>query len=410
MVKFIFGLLLLVILILLAVLFVKEDPGFVLVQYADFSLETSLAFGIVAVVGVGLLVQILLRILLFIWRTPRKLRARAARRRIERSRNLLNQGLIDLAEGRFSQSESKLMKLIDCAENPLLHYLAAARAAQQQGKYDERDNYLKSAHEARPDAEIAIAVTQAELQLASDQTERALATLTHLKTLAPKHDYVTKLLARVYYQIEEWPQLCELLPEVRKKNLYRPNRLEKIEARTYRGCLEDAALHSNDDLQKAWAKLPKTAQTNGELVMRYIELRGQDPSQNSAIEDIIVRSVNKQWDANLVDFYGQMAMQDGNAQLAHAEKWLNDYGSNHTLLLALGRICIRLKLWGKAQSYLEASVGASATPQNCQVLADLLNREELAAHDKACEYYRRGLELSLGAGSGGQLATRPGAD
>jgi HemY protein len=88
-------------------------------------------------------------------------------------------------------------------------------------------------------------------------------------------------------------------------------------------------------------------------------------------------------------------MDDATAQLGHAEKWLSDYGSSHILLLALGRICIRLKLWGKAQSYLEASVGSKATPQNCMVLADLLGRDELGEKDKAFKYYRRGLELCL---------------
>jgi len=126
----------------------------------------------------------------------------------------LNQGLIDLAEGRFSQSEGKLVKLIEHAENPLLNYLAAARAAQQQGNYDQRDNYLKAAHEAKPEAEIAIGVTQSDLQLASGQTERALATLMNLRSLAPKHDYVLKLLARVYSQIGEWELLAELLKAV----------------------------------------------------------------------------------------------------------------------------------------------------------------------------------------------------
>ena len=395
MVKFVVSLLLLVILVLLAVLLVQKDPGFVLVQYADFALETSLAFGIIAVVLLALAAQILFRIFMMVWRMPRTLRRQGENRRHERSRKLLNQGLIDLAEGRFSQAETNLVKLIEYAENPLINYLAAARSAQQQAKYDERDNYLKAAHETRPDAEIAIAVTQAELQLASNQTERALATLTHLKTLAPKHDYVTKLLARVYFQIEEWTQLCELLPEVRKKKLFRDDRLEQIEGRTFRGCLENAALQSTDMLEKAWTKLPKAAQTDAELVMLYINLRGQDPAQTKAIEHIIVKSLNQKWDAALVDYYGRMPIEDAKAQLGNAEKWLSDYGSSDILLLALGRICIRLKLWGKAQSYLEASVGAKATAQNCLELAELLQREELADKENACAYYRQGLQICL---------------
>lgn len=395
MVKIIISLLLLVIGVLLAVLVVQKDPGFVLVQYGDFSLETSLAFGIVALVLLSLLLQIIFRILLAIWRMPRSVKKQALNRRADKSRRLLNQGLMDLAEGRFEQAESSLIKLVDYSENPLLNYLAAARAAQQLGKHDARDNYLKAAHEARPEAEIAIGVTQAELQLASSQTERALATLTHLKTLAPKHDYVTKLLARVYFQLEEWSELCELLPEVRRKKLFRDERLKEIQLRTFIGCMDDAALQSTALLEKAWAKLPKEYQTDANLVLRYIELLGQDKKESKSIEQMIVKSVNQHWNASLVDYYGRMQMEDTTSQLNTAEKWLTDYGSSDTLLLALGRICIRLKLWGKAQNYLEASVGIKPCAENCLELANLYKRKELGETEKACRYYQQGLTLSL---------------
>ena len=395
MVKIIISLLVLVIAVLLAVLLVQKDPGFVLIQYADFSLETSLAFGIVALVVISVLLQIVLKIFLSIWRMPRSMKKQAQGRRKEKSRRLLNQGLMDLAEGRFEQAESNLIKLVEFAENPLLNYLAAARAAQQLGKYDARDDYLKQAHDARPEAEIAIGVTQAELQIASSQTERALATLTNLRTLAPKHDYVTKLLAKVYYQIEEWAQLCELLPELRRKKLFREARLKEIEMRTYLGCMQEAALHSSADLEKSWSKLSKDYQTNPDLVLRYIELRGADSKQQKAVEQMIVKSVNRQWDASLVDYYGRMQMEDTTSQLNTAESWLTDYGSSDVLLLALGRICIRLKLWGKAQNYLEASVGIKPSAENCLELANLYKRKELGETEKACRYYQQGLTLSL---------------
>ena len=396
MVKFIIGLLLLVIGVLVAVLFVKDDPGFVMIRYGEFSLETSLAFGIVAVAAIGLAIQLVLRILLAIYRLPRSLKKQAHQRRVEKSRRLLGQGLLDLAEGRFEQSENNLMKLIDYSENPLLNYLAAARAAQQLGKFDQRDNYLKNAHDVNPQAEVAIGVTQAELQLASNQTERALATLTHLRSVAPKHDYVLKLLAKVYFMIEEWQQLCELLPEVRRKKLLDDKRLQQYEVQAFNGCLDEAAIQDGDSaLGNAWNKLPKAYQTNGDLILHYIELMGRHQKDSDAVARIVVKSINQQWDTRLVDFYGQLVVKDASAQLTTAEAWLKEYGGSDVLLLALGRICIRLKLWGKAQSYLEASVGSRATPENCLELANLLKRDELDEPEKACEYYRQGLDICL---------------
>ena len=92
--------------------------------------------------------------------------------------------------------------------------------------------------------------------------------------------------------------------------------------------------------------------------------------------------------------HGQFSASDSNAQLKQAENWLDDYGQNEHLLLALGRICIRAKLWGKAQSYLEASIGVKPMPANCLMLAELMS-DHLQQKDKASEYYQKGLKLSL---------------
>lgn len=395
MVKLIIGLLFLIIVALAGVLLVKDDPGFVLIKYADFSLETSLAFGIVAVLVAGVVIQIFIRLLLAIIRLPNTLSKNAAKRRVEKSRKLQNQGLIDLAEGRFAQAETALMKLIDYTENPLLNYLAAARAAQQQAKYDERDDYIKAAHDVKPEAEIAISVTQAELQLASSQTERALATLTHLRTVAPKHDYVLKLLVKVYHKIGEWPQLCELLPEVRRKKLIRDNDLAEIELHAYSGCLTNSAAAGADSLEKSWAKLPKSCHTQADFILLYISLVTRYQYDSKTIEQIIVKSINQQWDPRIIGYYGNLKAEQASTQLSTAEKWLQDYGSSDVLLLALGRICIRLKLWGKAQSYLEASVGLNTAPESCLELANLLSREELNEPENACNYFQKGLKASL---------------
>ena len=299
MVKLFIGLLLLVVVILAGVIVVNDDPGLVLVQYKDYSLETSLAFGLVAVLVLSYVFFLMIKLFFAIWRLPKTLKKHSLERRVNKSRQLLNQGLIDLAEGRFAQSETNLVKLIEYAENPLLNNLAAARAAQQQMKYEDRDNYLKSAHESSPEAEVAIGVTQAELQLSSNQTERALATLTRLRKIAPKHDYVLKLLVRVYERIEEWSLLCDLLPDVRKKKLFKEKKLEHIEIKTWGGCLEQAAAQGETSLDEAWKKIPKIGQTRADLILLYIDLVNRYEKDSRVIEKIVIKSISQQWDNRL---------------------------------------------------------------------------------------------------------------
>ena len=398
MFKLVMSILLLVIIILGAVLLVRDDPGFVLIKYADFSIETSLAFGIVAMIIAMVLIHFILKILRGIWRLPKSMKRQSQNRRFEKSRKLLNQGLIDLAEGRFEQAETNLIKLVDYSESPLLHYLAAARAAQLQGKHDERDAYLKAAHEARPEAEIAIGVTQAELQLAHQQTEQSLATLTHLRRVAPKHDYIAKLLARAYYELEDWQPLVALLPEVRRKKLITESRLKKMEAEAYKGMLSSIAISGDAAaLEKAWYGIPRSQQTAPGLLLHYIGLINKAGIKIDSAENLLVKSLETGWDDRLIEVYGQFNASDANAQLKQAEKWLIDYSQNENLLLALGRICVRARLWGKAQGYLEASIGIRPTPASCLALAELFGKQ-LKENEKAIKFYQMGLELSVSDG------------
>jgi len=393
MFKLVVGILSLAVIVLAAILFVQKDPGFVLVKYGDFSVETSLAFGIIAVAIAALLIHFIFRVLMSIWNLPGAVKRQSKSRRYDKSRRSLNQGLIDLAEGRFDQAESNLVKLVEYSESPLVHYLAAARAAQLQGKHDERDSYLKAAHEARPEAEMAIGVTQAELQLAHQQLEQSLATLTHLRGIAPHHNHVLRLLARVYFELEDWQSLVELLPDIRKKKLLKESILKNMEGKSYRGFLA-AAKGNQQALEKAWAKIPKASQTDADLILYYIKLSNRASSNSSSVEQLIIKSLDQKWDNRLVEAYGLFKAIDPNQQLRRTEKWLGDYAKNEYLLLALGRICIRARLWGKAQSYLEASIGVNAMAASCLVLAKLLG-DQLQENDKASQYYKKGLQLCL---------------
>ncbi len=393
MVKWLLRILFLIIIALVAVMLVRDDPGFVLIKYRDYLLETSLAFGIVVLILAMVVIYFAIRFFRGFWRLPNSMKQHSQNRRFGKSRKLLNQGLIDLAEGRFDQAEVNLIKMVEYSESPLLHYLAAARAAQLQGKHDERDSYLKAAHEARPEAEIAIGVTQAELQLAHQQLEQSLATLTHLRGIAPRHNHILRLLARVYFELEDWQSLVELLPDIRNKKLLKDSILKTMEAKSFRGFLA-AAKTDQQVLEQAWAKIPKAAQTDADLILYYIKLSNHAASKSSSVEQLIIKSLGQKWDDRLVEAYGLFNASEPNEQLKRTEKWLDDYAKNENLLLALGRICVRAKLWGKAQSYLEASIGVKPMAASCLALAQLLG-DQLQQKDKASKYYQKGLELCL---------------
>jgi len=393
MAKMIIRLLLLTIAVLAGVLLVRDDPGQLMLRYRDYSVETTLAFAVLILVLSVVAMHYSFKFLRGMWHLPGSIKNLSQNRRYDKARRQLNQGLIDLAEGRFEQAEHHLMRLVDFSESPLVHYLAAARAAQLQGKHDARDNYLKAAHEANPDAGLAIGVTQAELQLAHRQTEQALATLTHLHTVSPKHDYVTMLLARAYHELGDWDALVELLPDVRRKKLLKSSRLREMELDGYAGVLR-LAENNQQDFESIWETIPKELQGNSRLLRCYLGRFADKGWYGGSAEQTLLKSLNRQWDDDLIEVYGRFQARDATTQMTRMEKWLDDYGHNEQLLLALGRTAMRARLWGKAQGYFEASIGARATAAACLGLAELLE-QQLQQPEKAVEYYQQGLKLCI---------------
>ena len=109
---------------------------------------------------------------------------------------------------------------------------------------------------------------------------------------------------------------------------------------------------------------------------------------------VIERSLAVEWDDRLVSLYGECRGSDARRQIEHAERWIEDHRDDSTLLLALGRLCAHQQLWGKAQSYLEASLSVEATYSAQFELAQLHDR--LGHVDEARRHYRASLELAVG--------------
>ncbi|HYG33115.1 MAG TPA: heme biosynthesis protein HemY, partial [Methylophilaceae bacterium] len=73
--------------------------------------------------------------------------------------------------------------------------------------------------------------------------------------------------------------------------------------------------------------------------------------------------------------------------LQQAERWLMQHEADAKLLLALGNICSRMQLWGKAESYLEASISVRSSAAAHLALARVL--ENRGEKDRALMHYRQ---------------------
>src|SRR4029453_19557907 len=80
-----------------------------------------------------------------------------------RARRSLGQGLLELSAGEYDAAEKTLTRYARDAQNPVAHYLVAARAADLQGAAQRRDGLLARAREASTDRPPPGLLIQAEI-------------------------------------------------------------------------------------------------------------------------------------------------------------------------------------------------------------------------------------------------------
>ena len=381
-----------------------NGPGYVVFSFIDYTVETSFIFVLGSLAVSFFVFYYFLRIVSRLWNLPGYMGRRHTERQSERSKNAVIKGMIEMSEGRFEQAEKIFIKHAGLSDTSLLNYLMAARSAQQSGAYERRDEYLRLAHESTPSADMAIGLTQAELQLSHKQFEQALATLNHLSSVSPKHGYVKKLQARVYQQLGDWEHLWPILEDVRKMKAMDDAQLEKMEVEACIGRLENSIKQL--DGEKNWQQLPKRLKSNAELITLYASYLCRQNKDDEA--EVLLRNyLSTRWRDELALLYSNLSVTDCKKQLETAETWLHGQSRNATLLLVLGKLCLNCQLWGKARSYFESSIGIKPMAETYLKLA-LLLEEKMEAPEEAQKMYQSGL---LNAVNGeAPLAIRTGGD
>ncbi len=376
-------------------MYTQQDVGYINVGFAEHKLETNLLIFGAALLAALFCFLLLLRVLGLFKKIAVFFGARRKTRLAEKARDALSNGLIELAEGRFDKAEKLLLQQVKHSDNALLAYLAAARAAQQQGAHERRDSYLRKAHASTPTAEIAIGLTKAELQLAHNQYEQALATLTLLYELAPKHAYVLKLLGKTYQLLSDWEKLKDLLNDIKKQGVLSTEKMLSLEIETWKGLLSNRTYLKNyEHLTSLWNDTPHHLKTLPDMVEHFARMLIKIGASGKA-EEVLRHYLNSAWHESTIILYSELDVLVENKQLDAAETWLKEHQHNAYLLLGLGKMCVGRSLWGKARNYFEASIAISPMPESFLQLAMLLE-EHMNEPELAQENYRQGLHLLVG--------------
>jgi HemY protein len=332
----------------------RLTTGYVLFVAPPYRVELSLNLFIILAVAGFVVGYALVRVGWRALNMPEEVRALRRRQHITRSRAKQDAAVVALLEGRFGRSRQYAEEALAIPQSSGLPALLGARAA-----IEARDFAAAEALLARPDAQVpSLAVPRmmldAEMKLEQGQPLEALAILQALRKEAGSHTAALRLELRALQAAGRYGEMAPIVDQLVKRKTYGTTEGEFVRAAAHAQEL-GARAHDAEALRAYWGKLSDAEQRKPKIARAAAKSFMALGSDREAAE-IIARSLERDWDSDLVALYAQCRPAETLPQLEQAERWLAAHSDDATLLYALGVLCERAQLWGKAQTYLEASL------------------------------------------------------
>jgi HemY protein len=374
----------------LALLF-RLNTGYVLFVAPPYRVELSQnAFIIIAVLAF-LALYALVRASVRLSRLPAEVRESRRRRQFERFRSKQDAAVVALIEGRHGKARQFAQEALAIPHSTPVAALVGARAALETRDYAAAAAMLDRPDTREPKLAVPRLMLEAELALERGQPADALARLAELRREAGLHTAAQRLELRALTAAGRPAEVPALVDQLVKRKVYDAQQGELLRASAHAESLASLA-HDAAGLRAYWARVPEVDRLQSKVARAAAKSFLELGSDREAAE-IVARSLERNWDSTLVVLYAECRAPDATRQLETAERWLVAHSEDASLLYALGRLCERSELWGKAQTYLEASLALDNHWRAHVALAELFAK--LDRPDEANAHRSAALTLAL---------------
>ena len=335
-------------------------------------------------------IYFLLWLIRSVWRSPKVFAKWRGQKNHDQAEKQFGSGYLSMIKGDWKKAESLLLKKTKHSGIPYANFLAAAQAAQEQGKIESRDEYIKAAYDAAPRERLAIGLIKAKLHQQAGQLDQSLATLKDLEIEGKQNSQYVAMMLQTHEQMQDWNAAEALLPTAKKLKALPEIALDEIQAQVYGHALLDS-----DDMTSAWQKLPKIQKKQPSNVSIYAgKLVERD--EVVAAEKLISTALKNTWDDKLVALYGSLPTDKPGKLVRKVQGWLMARPESAELNLAAGRLAFADGDHDSAKQYLQEAIRLGQLPQAYGVLGEVFE----ASNDsgQALQFYRAGMQ-SLSAGA-----------
>ncbi|NBX84240.1 MAG: hypothetical protein EBQ95_01365 [Gammaproteobacteria bacterium] len=361
-----------------------KDPGYILLVFHHWQIETSLflaiLFLVILITSVACSYQFLRNLLTI----PYSLFSKFRQWQRYRAEQVLNRGLQAFYQGKWH----KALKNIH-AQQELSTWstdLIAAEAAQKDGSYTERDDLINHAMANNPQAKESILLFKAKLQIEQKQFEQAQATLKTIIQLFPSPSYQWVVLQlQIHHHFKEYTEGLSLL-ECQRHLFVNEQEYFNQYLDVFMPVLQkDVQTNQMDKSLNAYKKLPNILQNN----IRILKTLAPIFPEQRLIRNRLEKRLKEHCDDEILEIISLLPPSD--YWLTKLEKIREEQPNHAMLYYTFGKIEAGLKLWGSAIADLQKSILIKPRYQSYTLLAKIymdLNEPSnaLKALQNAIEY------------------------
>jgi len=362
----------------------QYNDGYALFVLPPWRVELSLNFLVVLVVVGFLLIYLLLRAVSLTLSLPERVRNFRSSRQQKKAEGALREAVLFWLGGRYLRSLANAELAWKAGHAPGLASLIALAAAHALRDEEKVLEWRKRAAIHDKDVHGARLLLEAQLAVENRNFTEAMVLLNQIEQQSGRHIVAMRLGLRAHRAVGHWDEVVHIARQLKKHHALTEVQAEPLIAGAHRERLRALAADGHG-LAKYWDRVPDKERSAPGLALeaaRCMLKAGEDTAAQQVIED----GLDEEWSSELVALYGDCRGGDVLGRIARAENWLQEHPRDSALLLVLGHLCQDKQLWGKAQSYFEASLSLKESREAHIALAQLLDR--LEQQELANQHYR----------------------
>lgn len=368
-------------------LVVMREPGFAVFSYGDTTVEIPLIKFYFAVIVLFVVLYILFRLLGYIFRLPGYLHGKRQHKKELEIMHGVESSVLDASQ--FNWDSAMRNSATNIKHSPIkrAQQILAARFAHNAGNFQAREKHLSKLRKLENGNALASSF-EAEFALEDNNPDRAL---TLLRDQNEENIFNLNSLTRAYVETKNIEGVERVLPKLHL-HAGKSKQIQRTVLAALNWIIDhyDENAHANQ-LADLWKTYSRHIQSEPELLRQYVHALSKN-RQDVLAEQIITTQFKDQWDEQLIREYGVLALDNVDKRIKQAESWLPKHKESAGLLLTLGRLYKREKLWGKAKSYLESSLSRKPLAETYAELADL--HEYLDESTEAQKCAKKGLHIA----------------